>query len=334
SKAGSTVTLSDGGGSFIDDDTDADASVINEIQAVSRAGTDLTLSLGGGTVSIADNDNDTSNEIQSLSVIGTNLSISGGNTVSLADNDNSTANEVQTVSRAGTDITLSLGGGTVSVADNDNDTSNEIQTISKVGSTVTLSGGGGSFTDDDTDADASTINEIQIVSRAGTDLTLSLGGGTISIADNDNSTINELQDLTIDDSANLNIGGGTGVNLGARITPISGSGTGTIWTHPLYAVSVQYDSVEQIVTVANDTAYYFDVCIVGYGTTAGATPYSMCNDVGSTLTLSMDLDGYFGVTSDFGFHIITNRESTSATQGFVMDVTLWSSTWNGLVTYY
>ncbi|MDM9632858.1 hypothetical protein QU605_15400, partial [Robiginitalea sp. M39] len=52
-----TVDLS----SLVDD---ADADPTNELQTLSQSGTDVTLSDGGGTISVADNDNDSSNEIQ------------------------------------------------------------------------------------------------------------------------------------------------------------------------------------------------------------------------------------------------------------------------------
>ncbi|MGB1319193.1 MAG: hypothetical protein ACPG5W_13335, partial [Flavobacteriales bacterium] len=69
----------------------------------------------------ADADGDASNELQTLSQTGTNVTLSnGGGTVSVADNDNSTSNEIQTLSISGNDISLSNGGGTVSVA-NDGD---------------------------------------------------------------------------------------------------------------------------------------------------------------------------------------------------------------------
>ena len=67
----------------------------DELQTLSRSGTDVSLSNGGGTVSLADNDNDSSNEIQALSKSGTMVSLSnGGGSVSIADNDNSSTNEL------------------------------------------------------------------------------------------------------------------------------------------------------------------------------------------------------------------------------------------------
>ncbi|MEM8585412.1 MAG: tail fiber domain-containing protein, partial [Bacteroidota bacterium] len=52
-KAGNTVTLSNGGGNFIDEIDDADADATNEIQTLSLSGDNLELSNGGGTVDLS-----------------------------------------------------------------------------------------------------------------------------------------------------------------------------------------------------------------------------------------------------------------------------------------
>jgi len=52
SKTGSTVTLSDGGGSFTDAVNDADHSTTNEIQHLSISGNQISLSNNGGSVTI------------------------------------------------------------------------------------------------------------------------------------------------------------------------------------------------------------------------------------------------------------------------------------------
>lgn len=127
SKTGSTVTLSNGGGSFIDDDTqlteaqvdaftnnngyltsftEIDGSVTNEIQTISKTGNTVTLSNGGGSftdddtqlteaqvdaftnnngylTSFTEVDGSVTNEIQNLSLSGNTLSISSGNNVNL-----------------------------------------------------------------------------------------------------------------------------------------------------------------------------------------------------------------------------------------------------------
>ncbi len=151
SKSGSTVTLSNGGGSFMDDDTDADADPTNELQTISKSGNTVTLSDGGGSFTDAVND---------------------------ADAD--PTNEIQTISKSGSTVTLSNGGGSFTDDDTDADAdpTNEIQTISKSGNTVTLSNGGGSFTDDDTDPS----NEYNTsVGLSGTTLNITDGGGTKSV---------------------------------------------------------------------------------------------------------------------------------------------------------
>ncbi|MDM9632857.1 hypothetical protein, partial [Robiginitalea aurantiaca] len=57
---------------------DADADPTNELQTLSQSGTDVTLSDGGGTISVADNDNDSSNEIQDLGSVLTEGNDAGG----------------------------------------------------------------------------------------------------------------------------------------------------------------------------------------------------------------------------------------------------------------
>jgi hypothetical protein len=74
-----TVDLS----SLQDGVDDADADPSNELQTLSLVGSTLTLSDGGGSASINDADANPVNELQTLSVAGNNLTISGGNTVTL-----------------------------------------------------------------------------------------------------------------------------------------------------------------------------------------------------------------------------------------------------------
>jgi hypothetical protein len=77
----------------VDDVNDADADSANELQTLDRIGTTLILSNGGGSQSIADDDNDSKNELNTnLSLIGTTLQLTdAGSTltsdlVSLKDN--------------------------------------------------------------------------------------------------------------------------------------------------------------------------------------------------------------------------------------------------------
>ncbi|WP_373074599.1 hypothetical protein, partial [Zeaxanthinibacter enoshimensis] len=160
---------------------DADADPTNEFQTISRAGTDITLSDGGGTISVADNDNDPTNEIelpaggaggqvlstdgagnyswindnggtdsQTLSLAGTNLSISNGNTIDISSIDTDTD-----------DQTLSLAGNTLSIAD---------------GNSVDLTPFNNSGTDDQnlTGASLNASNILQIDIENGTSTTVDL----------------------------------------------------------------------------------------------------------------------------------------------------------------
>ena len=99
SKAGSTVTLSDGGGSFTDDVNDADADPANEIQTLSSSAISTVLreiSISGGnttTISVADSDDDTSNEIQTLTLNSNSLDLTSGGSVDLSGYLDNTDNQ-------------------------------------------------------------------------------------------------------------------------------------------------------------------------------------------------------------------------------------------------
>ncbi len=218
---GNTITIPSGG-------TDADADPMNELQTISISGNQLSLSEGGGTVTLPGGGG-TDSQTLTFNPATNELTISGGNTVTIpsggTDADADPMNEIQTISIAGSVISLSDGGGSLNLSplltginvedadadptnelqdlsfnavtnelsitngstvtiptggtDADADPTNEIQTISKAGSTVTLSNGGGTFTDAVNDADADPTNEIQTISLAGNNLSLSNGGGSV-----------------------------------------------------------------------------------------------------------------------------------------------------------
>lgn len=98
SLSGSSINLSNGGGSV----TLPDASTSNEIQNLSISGNTLSLSNGGGSVTLPSGQTYTA---------GTGISITG-NTISNTG-DVSNSNEIQTLSLSGSNLTLSNGGGTV-----------------------------------------------------------------------------------------------------------------------------------------------------------------------------------------------------------------------------
>ncbi len=201
SRSGNTLSLS-GDGTSVDlspylDNTD------NQDLGNTVSGTNRTVTITGGnstTFSVADNDNSTSNEIQDLSRSGNTLSLSGdGTSVDLSSYLDNTDNQNLGNTVSGTNRTITISGGsgtTFSVADNDNSSSNEIQDLSRSGNTLSLSGDG-------TSVDLSpyldnTDNQNLGNTVSGTNRIITISGGTsttISVADNDNSSSNEIQDL-------------------------------------------------------------------------------------------------------------------------------------------
>ncbi len=173
-----------------------------------------------------DFDQDSTNELQTLNLTGTTLSISNGNSVQLGgtvDLDGDPTNEIQQLSLNGTQLNLSNGGGTISLpADNDGDPSNELQQLSLNGNLLELSNNGGSI-QLPPDGDSDSTNEIQTISSSvnGTERTISLSQSNatvVDVADNDNDAGNELQDLTSTKVGNvvsieISNGLGTSINL-------------------------------------------------------------------------------------------------------------------------
>ncbi|MCI4670071.1 MAG: hypothetical protein MRZ79_18180, partial [Bacteroidia bacterium] len=111
----------------VDSVNDADADPNNEIQSLSLAGRDLTIS-GSNTITLPDSVNDAdsnpTNELQNLSLVGRTLTITDGNSVSLPDSvnddDADPNNEIQSLSLAGRDLTIS-GSNTITLPDSVND---------------------------------------------------------------------------------------------------------------------------------------------------------------------------------------------------------------------
>jgi Chaperone of endosialidase len=174
------------------------------LQTISTNNTpgNLTLSNTGGTVTLNINDADANptNEIQSLTLTGNTLAISGSNSVILptAVNTNlsvtGTASPLTLNSSTGTDVNilsgpgigLSAGANTITInntfQEQDGNPTNEIQTLSTnaLPGNLTLSNGGGTVNLNVNDADANPTNEIQTLSIAGNSLSIS-GGNAITL---------------------------------------------------------------------------------------------------------------------------------------------------------
>ncbi len=159
---GTTLFLTDGGGtlsvnlaSLQDGVNDADSNPTNELQTLSLVGSDLTIS-GGNTITLG-----SGTDSQNLTVVGNTLSITNGNTVVLPG---ATDTDDQTLSVLGNNLTI-VDGNTVALPQ---------QTLTLVGSNLTISGGNTVALPGGTDTD---------------DQTLSLSGADLTIADGNTVTL-------------------------------------------------------------------------------------------------------------------------------------------------
>jgi hypothetical protein len=178
------------------------------------------------------------------------------------DADADPTNEIQTVTLVGADVTLSNGGGTFSVNDADSDATNEIQTVNQSGNLVTLSNGGGTFNVNDADSDPT--NEYNTSANlTGTNFNIVDGGGIISV------DMSSLQDGVNDADSDPTNEYVTGANLtGTNLNIIDGGGTTTVDMSSLQdgVNDADSDPTNEYVTGANLTGTNLNI-IDGGGTT-------------------------------------------------------------------
>ena len=185
---------------------------------------DVSALIGGGTSL----DNDTTNELQILTISNDTIFLSDGGSVLLpgavANNDNDSTNELQTVSISNDTIFLTDGGFAVLPAgftNNDNDSTNELLTsVTITNDSLHITDAGGTF-DIDLSAyvnavnnDNDSTNELQTVSISNDTVYLTDGGFAVlpsASANNDNDSTNELlisANIT-NDSLHITDAGGT-----------------------------------------------------------------------------------------------------------------------------
>ncbi len=198
---------------------DADADPLNEIQDLQLSGNLLSLTLNGTPTVIDLTPYLDNTDSQTLNVSSTTtqrtIDISNGNSVSfdVADNDDDAGNELQTINKILNTVTLSDGGGSISVDDGDSDNTNELQVLTKVGNQVDLSNGGGTCIDEVDDADTDPANEIQTLSNVSNNLTLSSGGSVDLSGYLDNTDSQDLSSSSAGTNRTINISGGTGTTI-------------------------------------------------------------------------------------------------------------------------
>lgn len=111
--AGPGISITGASPNFTINNTgDADKSPLNEIQVLSIAGNQLSLSLAGGTVTLPSGGGGGNNYAAGtgISITGTAPNLTINNT---GDTDNNPSNELQTISLAGTVLTMSQNGSNV-----------------------------------------------------------------------------------------------------------------------------------------------------------------------------------------------------------------------------
>jgi hypothetical protein len=221
--SGNNRTVSIAGGNSVNFRVnDADSSATNELQTLSKAGNTISLSNGGGSIPDSDNQElsiagntisiSNGNSInlpaastgnQTLSLSGSTLSISNGNSVVLPG---STGSQTLNTSSSGNQRTVSISNGnsiTLNINDADSSSTNELQTIAKANGVISLSNNGGSVIDSD--------NQTLSVVSSGSNRTVSIAGGNsvnFRVNDGDSSSTNEIQTISMsNDTIFLSNGG-------------------------------------------------------------------------------------------------------------------------------
>lgn len=196
-----TINISGGTGVTINV-ADNDNNSMNELQDLTLSGTTLSLSSDATTVDMSGFMDNTDNQL--LTFAGNNLSLSGGNSVNLAP----LAADNQTLTLSPSDNLSISGGNSVNLSGYKDNTDH--QDLSLSGNTLSL-------TNDGTAVDLAPYMQGLSSSAAGTNRTVSITGGTpatFSVADNDNDPVNEIQTLTyVPATKNLTIASGNTVNI-------------------------------------------------------------------------------------------------------------------------
>ncbi len=302
--------------------TEADASTTNELQTISTNNTpgQISLSNGGGNLmlNVNDDDSDPGNEMQTLSISGNDLTISGRNTVTLPSGSSDPTNLTITGSNSpvtlnsstGTDVTFTAGNG-----------------ISLTGTTSNVT-----ITNTFEEGDASTTNEIQTLSTDGTpgNLSMSKGGGTVTLNVKDDDFVigNEFQDLSLSGTT-LTISNGNSVNLSPTL--VTGSGTNNYiakWTPNGNTLGNSQifengTSVGIGTTSASGTAklhvvgrVLFDFPTTNYGNTSIAIGHGAGNDNQTgTNNIFMGLNSGFSTGSGYNNVFIGGHSGYNTTEG-------------------
>lgn len=316
----------------------------NEIQTIDLTGNQLSLSLGGGAVTLPNysggtgisltgaapnftinntGDLDNTNELQTLNLVGSQLSISNGNTVSLpsansynagpgisitgsapnftinntGDTDNNPTNELQTISILGNDVTLSNGGGTITLPSGNNYTAGTGISITGTAPNFVINNAG--------DGDSDPTNELQNLTLTGAVLEISGTGSTVDFTTLINTGGTDDWNLDNNNIYNTNTENvliGTTVSSGGKLQVVNNStGEGAFITNSSSSPTILsrnaangpaglFSSVSGPALITadgnvglhmNNPAYRLDVDGDGHFVTSAATPQLTVEQAGS-----------------------------------------------------
>lgn len=168
--------------------SDFDTSPTNEIQTLSVTGNSLSIS-GANTIALPpDADSNPVNELQTLSVNGYSISVSNGNTIIIPKD---------TLSVIGQSLFISNGNSVLLPPDSDSNPLNELQTLSILGDSLHISNSNSVYLSGAIDLDASPTNELQNLIITADTIKITNGNSVILPHDNDNDSINEIQTLLL-----------------------------------------------------------------------------------------------------------------------------------------
>ena len=271
---------------FITNPDDADADATNELQNWSNLpGIPANIDIDA-TDDFSGDYNDLTNQ-PTIPIVPSNVSAftnDAGYVITSDDADADATNELQNITLTGTDLSIT-NGGTVDLSiiqdgttDADADSTNELQTLSEANGVLSLSNGGGSviLTDNVDDADADATNELQTLSVSSTADTLYLQNGGFVIIPG--ISVANMPTLTTSAASNLTTVSAT---LGGNITNQGGSSVtqrGVCYStsiSPTTANSITNDGSgtgsfsSNLVGLTANTTYY----VRAYATNSAGTAY-------------------------------------------------------------
>lgn len=253
---GNQLQISNGNSVTFAGAVDMDADPTNELQTISKSGDTIKLSKNGGNILLPNE------HTLSSTANGTNrtINITGGTgtTINIADNDNDTTNELQTITKTGNTITLSKNGGSFTESDNQN------LSLSTSGTqrTVNISNGNG-ITLDIADKDNDSTNELQTLSYSNDTLKLTKAN-SIELPNNFDfkfpDGMNNISPITIDSytyivpsNKNLYITSFDGSNININSKNIFNSTGGNAIYGGSSNFMVYFNIINPIILGSNDT---------------------------------------------------------------------------------